>query len=146
MTRDDAGFSATILLAIVATMALAIGGISSDLWRVVARHRELAGWVDSAAAAGATAIDETSLYASETPRLDRSAAVDRTCDALSRLSRGEVICADPRVDLDVGVDAVSLSTRRSVRLGLLALLVPGGEVRVEVGASADVAVLRGVGP
>ena len=84
--RNEAGFSAPVMVMFVAILVLLVGGISVDLWRVVAEHRRITTLVDGAAIAGATAVDEEQLYTEPglAPQLDEAEAVGRVCDYLAR--------------------------------------------------------------
>ena len=66
LRRAEGGFSAPIMVLIMAMMVLFIGGISIDLWRVIADHREVSGLADGAAIpdrqpAGAASTDEEAI-------------------------------------------------------------------------------------
>ena len=141
--RDEGGFSTPVFVVLVALLVLLLGGISVDLWRVVAEHRKLAGLVDGAAIAGATAIDERRLY--ETPGLDpvldAEIAVARVCDYLAR-SGVEQPCPES-VTVVVGATDVSVTVEREVDVTLLRLLtLAGGDTEpIAVGATG-VAVAR----
>ena len=146
--HGDSGFSAPIILLAMSILVIGIGGISVDLWRVLSDYREVAGLVDGAAAAGATAIDETALY--EDPddiRLDPSLALDRTCDYLAtRAGVPRGACPGPTVEVLVTQQTVGVSLQRDVDLTLLRLLTagaPNGD-RITVSSSSVVSIVRGL--
>jgi hypothetical protein len=143
--RDDRGFSSPVLVAVLAALVLGLGGVSADLWRVIAAHRELVGHVDAAAAAGATAIDEARLYVD--PLADRLEPGEATARACARLRATDEFnaapCPGPRIDVTVTDTRISVVAERAVPLTLLGVLTPGGPDDVVVGATSVVEVVRG---
>lgn len=144
--RED-GFSSPILIAVFAFMVLFIGGVSVDLWRVLSEHREVAGLVDGAAIAGATALDVDALYDDEPARLDPVLARDRVCQYMAfhdGLPLGD--CPGPQLGLTVGLDVVTVSYERDVPLTLLnAVSLFGGDTDpIAVSAVSEVTLQRGV--
>ncbi len=113
--------SATLWVLVMCGMALVVASLAVDLWEVGSVRRRAAGLADSAAAAGATAVDEVAYRAdpSAAPLLDPTAAVDRACAALAQSG---VRC---------GSDAVVVADASSVR--------------VHVRTRVDFALLRLVG-
>ena len=146
--RGDGGFSAPIMTLLLALMILGAAGISVDLWRVISEHREVAGLVDGAAAAGATAIDENALYVDPNDvRLDVALAEDRVCDYLAtRAGISRSSCPGPVVDVVVTSQTVGVSLERDVELSLLRLLLLTGDgaAPITVGSSSTVVVVRGL--
>lgn len=68
----ERGATTPLLLGLVLVL-LALGGLSLDLWRAYAQRQEVAALADSAAAAGATRLDEAALRGG-TLALDPAAA------------------------------------------------------------------------
>jgi hypothetical protein len=135
------------MVLLLAMMVLFLGGISVDLWRVLSDHREVAGIVDGAAIAGATAIDADALYADLPARLDASLARERVCSYLAEhagVPAGQ--CPGPDVEVGIATDTVFVRYRRDVPLTLLrAVSVFGGDADpIRVSAEAEVTLLRGV--
>jgi hypothetical protein len=134
-----------LLIAVLAMLVLGLGGVSSDLWRVIAAHRELVGHVDAAASAGATAIDEPLLYADPLDhRLDAAEATVRACVRLRAADGlGDAPCPGPQIDVTVTATRISVIAERAVPLTLLGLLTPGGPSDVVIRATSVVEVVRG---
>lgn len=124
----------TIWLLGLAVAVLFLGGLSVDLWRVVAERRELAGIVDGAAVAGASVIDEAAFRSSGQVLLDVHGAVDAACTYLR-------IHADPPAGcggVDATPNAVRVEAQRHVPLTLLRALSPGLEpIRLRVSATVE---------
>lgn len=97
---------------------LALGGISVDLWRVVAVRRDLAAMADAAAAAGAGAADPVALRAGEV-RID---------PALARRLAGENLASQGDAAV---VDRVAVAVDPA-----------GTEVEVVLGADVELTLLR----
>lgn len=118
--RDERGTTTLWVLGLCLTV-LALGGISVDLWRVMAVRRDLAAMADAAAAAGAGAADPEALRAGEV-RLDPEAA--------RRLARGNLAAQSDAGILDrVGIE----------------IDAEGGEVEVRLGAHVELTLLRLLG-
>jgi hypothetical protein len=143
--RGDDGLSASIFVAMLAVLVLGLGGLSADLWRVIAARGELVGHVDAAAAAGATAVDEGRLYIDPLDHaLDAGEATRRVCSRLARahaLASG--VCPGAAMRVDVADRSVSVIVEREVELPLLGLLVPGSRPAVVIRVVSTVDVLRG---
>lgn len=143
--RSEGGFSAPVMVLLFAVMILLLGGVSVDLWRVLAEHRRVSGVADGAAISGATAIDTSLLYAdpNAAPALAERAVVDRAC---SYAVRSGVVASCPGEDAMVVVsdDSVTVTLRRDVDVTLLSLLsLAGGDVSpIEVGAVATASLRR----
>ena len=143
---QEGGFSAPVLIVVVAAMVMILGGISIDLWRVLAEHRKLAGLADGASIAAATAIDQDQLYAEpDLPaRLDGPLAVSRACSYLAR--NGLTATCPGEVVIDVVDDIVTVEVRREVPLTLLGVLatVGGNTEPIEVVAVSTATLRRGL--
>lgn len=130
---DEAG-SVTIWMLGLAVAVLFLGGVAIEMWRVAAERRELAGVVDGAAIAGASAIDEWSFRTTGEVELDVAAAGAAACTYLR-------IHTDPPLGCG-GVAATPAAIRveaeRAVDLTLLRVLAPGsGPVRLRVSAVVE---------
>ncbi len=112
--------SVTFWMLGLAVIVLALGGLSLDLWRVFLERRELAGVVDSAAIAGASAIDENAFRGSGEVRVDPGQAVRAACTYLRAHSDPPASCAGIRVS----PTGVEVTASRHVELTLLNLLLP----------------------
>ncbi|MCZ7525482.1 MAG: pilus assembly protein TadG-related protein [Acidimicrobiia bacterium] len=113
-------------------MVLFLGGVSLDLWRVLAERRELAATADAAARAGTGAIDEAAWRTGEL-RLDPAEAEALALDHLAAASAG-----GPAVDGRVGADdtTVTVELEREVELTLTRVLAGEGTITVRVRADA----------
>lgn len=146
LRRNEAGFSAPIMILIMGMMVMVIGGISVDLWRIIADHREVTGLADGAAVAGATAVDVAAFEADPTadPILDPGLAVQRVCDYMRR--QADVSnCPSPTLSIDIAADLTGLEVtfQRDVELTLLRVVEVGGADPITVGASSFVELQRG---
>ena len=140
--RADQGFTSVTFMLFLMVLILAVGAISVDLWHLVAEHREVAGLADGAAISAAGAVDDEALRR-EPPvvQIDGVEAIARACRYLQ--TRGGIgACPGPHADVVVGVDSVSITTRREVDLTLLKLLagLSAGADRIEVAASSTAAI------
>lgn len=146
MARDERGFSAPVFVVMIAAMVMFLGGISVDLWRVLAEHRKVTNLADGASIAAATAVDLDRLYnqPNRPAVLDEPEAIARACDYLARNS---VTASCPgEVVVTVAGDEVTIELRREVPLTLLAFLsVAGGNTDpIEVAAVSTAELQRGV--
>ena len=130
--------SITIWVLGLVLLAMALGGLSIDLWRGVVVRKAVAAVADAAAVAGASGIDEMAWRSGELA-LDPMRA-----KALSN----RVILAEPNASslrwrVDVTSDAVSVTVERDVDLTLLKIIDPlGGPLVVRVTATAQPQVSR----
>jgi hypothetical protein len=139
----EGGFSTPVLVMLVAILVLLLGGVSVDLWRVIAEHREITTLVDGAAIAGATAVDEELLYAGPElePQLDEAEAIGRVCDYLAR--NGVELSCPGAVDVQVGAFDITVTLEREVDVTLLRLLtLAGGSTDPIAVGSTSTAVLQ----
>lgn len=131
MPRGERG-SVTIWVLGLCVCLLVLGGMSVDLWRVVAVRRDLAAAADAAAVAGADGLDPDSLRAGGTdldPVLARELAQESlAAQPDARRAAARVEASSERVEVTLAAD---------VRLGLLGLLGGAGPVRVVVHAAAE---------
>jgi len=146
LRRDQSGFSAPLMVLILAVMVLLIGGISIDLWRVIAEHREVSGLVDGAAIAGATGVDIAAFEADPTadPVLDPVVATRRACQYMTE--RANVLsCPSATLSVTIGPDARSIQVgfSRQVDLTLLAAIDVAGTEPITVYADAIAGLQRG---
>ncbi len=119
----------------LALIVLALGGLSLDLWRVFLERRELAGVVDAAAIAGASALDEAAFRSRGEVRVDPAKAAGLACVYLRTHSDPPDTCAGIRADQA----AIEVTASREVDLTLLNLLVPRGQREpLEIRVSARV--------
>lgn len=112
--------SVTFWMLGLALIVLALGGLSLDVWRVFLERRDLAGIVDAAAIAGASAIDEAAFRRVGEVRIDPTEAARTACAYLRMHSERPISCAGIHAD-PVGVEVMA---SREVELTLLNLLLP----------------------
>lgn len=119
---DRAGESGSVTLWMLglALILLALGGLSLDLWRVFLERRELAGVVDAAAIAGASAIDEAAFRSGGEVRVDAAKAARTACAYLRTHSDPPASCAG----IHVSQGGIEVTASRQVELTLLNLLLP----------------------
>jgi Flp pilus assembly protein TadG len=130
--RGETG-TVTLWLLGVCLLLFALGGISIDLWRGFSARRSLSNTADAAALAGASAIDEDAYRQSGTVRLDPTLAEARArAYAASQLDAGSLRTVDVRAD----PDAVTVVLHGSIGFTLLGVLDPGGDLPVQVTATA----------
>ena len=144
--REEDGFSAPIMILVMAMMVLIIGGISIDLWRIIADHRDVTGLADGAAVAGATAVDVEAFEADPTadPILDPGLAVQRVCQYMQ--THADVSdCPSPMLSIDIAADltGIEVTFQRDVELTLLRVVEVGGADPIRVGAASFVELQRG---
>jgi Flp pilus assembly protein TadG len=114
-------------------LLFALGGLSLDLWRGFSTRRALRAAADSAALAGASAIDEDLYRSSGEVRLDPAEAEARArADVARQLDRSAlrdvVVQADP--------STVVVVVRGELRFTLLNVVQPSGGFPVRVTAAA----------
>jgi hypothetical protein len=122
---------------------MVLGGLSIDLWRVLAERRLLAATADAAAVAAVSAID-LSLYrdpavvptAVDQPvRLDPVLAEQRALESIRR--SGAQLSDDPRIDLEDGDTRIVVRVENRIEFGLLRLLAGDFEGGFTVRAGAE---------
>ncbi|MFQ5554138.1 MAG: hypothetical protein ACE5GC_02050 [Acidimicrobiia bacterium] len=143
---SERGFAAPVLVVVLALVVFALGGVTSDLWRLLHAHRVLSGEVDAAASAAASALDEAAYRADPEgpPRLDPIRARELACAALS--DREPVDCPGPDVMVDVVDDSVTVTKHRTVSLLFVGRFLTAANSDVLIEASARVSLIRGGGP
>lgn len=107
---------------------LILGGISVDLWRVLAVRTELGSLADSAAIAGGSGIDEDVFRAS--PDLAVAIVLE---DARARALANQVLAGEPFAvppAIDVQPQLITVVLEREVDFTLLDMVVPGGSFTV----------------
>lgn len=140
--RGERG-SVTIWILALSMVLMVLGGLSIDLWRVLAERRLLAATADAAAVAAVSAID-LSLYRDPTVvptavdqpvRLDPVLAEQR---ALESIRRSQIqLSADPQVDFEDGDRRIVVRLENRIEFGLLRLLAGDFEGGFTVSAGAE---------
>lgn len=105
-------------------IVLLLGGLVLDMWRVIDARRELVSMADSAAAAGATALDDDAAHLGRL-QLDANRAALLATRALLDHPRAEAL--DDRM-IDVGDTRVDVTVVEQVDFALLDLLGQPGVV------------------
>jgi len=125
LRRDEAGFSMVIWTMGLAVVLFAVIYLVTDAWRLIAVDRALSAAVDAAAAAGANGVDEDTLRAGVSVRLDPARA-----EALARQSLAEQADADRFVDVTISAapDRITVTADRSVQLLLLRFIGESGRL------------------
>ncbi len=137
--RSERG-SATMWMIGLSMLLLVLGGLSMDLWRVLAERRLLASVADSAAVAAASALDLAVYRDGESPggggqvRLDPTEATRR---ALLAIDLSDVdLRSWPLVQFSDGDTRVEITLDSEVEFGLLKLLLGDRAFSVAATASA----------
>jgi uncharacterized membrane protein len=144
--RGEGGFSAPIMVLMMAMMVLFIGGISIDLWRIIADHREVSGLADGAAIAGATAVDIPAYEADPLadPILDPGLAVQRVCRYMAdHVDVTDCPSQTLTVEFTPDLTAIEVAFQREVPLTFLRIVDVGGADPIVVYADALVELQRG---
>jgi uncharacterized membrane protein len=118
----------------LALLLLGTGGFAVDLWRVLLARRALAEAADSAAAAGANAVDRNHYRRTGEVRLAPDLAVAVVLASLAAQPDLPAISGPPRVE--AGTDRVTVELWGEVELTLLRLFARGEPVTVRVTAEA----------
>ncbi len=143
---DDSGASATAVVLLMATIVLGVAGISVDLWRALAAHRELVGLADGAATAGATAFDTAAIYADATNLvLDLDEAYRRACEHLA--DHDPTLRCGGGATVTVALRQVTVSAQTELPLTLLRLLTgdaSGGPLTIR--AESTTVAIQGTPP
>ncbi|MBT8212223.1 MAG: hypothetical protein KJN71_03655 [Acidimicrobiia bacterium] len=147
--EHDDGFSMPVVIWIIAMIILLLGGVSVDLWRVLGEYRTVAGVVDGASIAGATAVDLDQLRSNpgQPPVLDVDVAFDRACNYLVEHASVSS-CFSTDVAIMPTASSVTVTVTRDVDLtllqGLNAFSGPTDTSPIRVTASGTSSVLRGL--
>jgi hypothetical protein len=112
---------------------LFLGGLSLDLWRVIAVRRSLVAMADAGATAGANGID-TGALRNGSLVLDPALARADASDALRAQSGWSHV---ETADIDVTDTRVTVTLRARVDFTLLGIFVHGDPVKVDATASAE---------
>lgn len=125
--RQDQG-QITLWVLGLAIGVLILGGISVDLWRVLAVRTELGSLADSAAIAGGSGIDEDVFRNS--PDLSTAIVLEETrARALAnQVLAGEAFASAPVID--VQPLEITVTLEREVEFSLLDMVMPGGSFTV----------------
>ena len=129
---DDRGM-VTAFVIVFAVALLAMSGLVVDGGRMLAEARLVDNLADSAARAGAQAIDEELVRQGAITILDRDGAVAAACTFLERSERS---CSGPGTDVDVDGNTVTVRIEGQIDL----LLLPGTSKTVSAQGTACVAV------
>ncbi|CAN5806128.1 MAG: pilus assembly protein TadG-related protein [Actinomycetota bacterium] len=131
MSSDDG--SITLWLLGVVLIILALGGLAIDLWRGFGERRALAAIADSAAIAGAAALDEAAFRNDGRVRLDPAAAESLATRSV-RSQPDNAAMTD--FSAAATADQVTVVVGGTVELTLLRLLAPDrGPLRISVRAT-----------
>ena len=117
-------------------LLFAVGFLSLDLWSGFAARQEAAAIADSAAIAGATALDE-SAWRSGVTALEPTAAETR---ALAAAVAHPAWTGTMTVSALASTEGVTVSVSRSVPFRFIAALIPGRVANVTVSGYAEPAV------
>ena len=112
---------------------LFLGGLSLDLWRVIAVRRSLVAMADAGATAGANGLDQTALR-ENVLRIDPVLARAQASQALRQQTGWDAIEA---ADIDIVGNRVTVTVQTHVDFTLLGIFVHGNPVEVRASASAE---------
>ena len=131
MKRDERG-TMTLWVLGLCIAVLFLGGLSLDLWRVIAVRRSLVAMADAGATAGANGLDTGALRDGRI-RLDPSLARGEAGDALRAQSGWSHVDA---AVVEVADTRVTVTLRARVDFTLLGIFVHGDPVEVQASSSA----------
>lgn len=115
----------------------AFAGVVLDTWRVFAERQDLAGMADSAAIAGATAIDITQLNETGEVVLDENLATERA-ELYLLTQEGWSVEIAPDVFVSSDLATITVVLEKDVDFTLLGPLIPGEEpLRITVTSLAS---------
>ena len=112
---------------------LFVGGVSFDLWNVLATRRTLGEMADSAAAAGSNGLDVASLWEASEPRLDPSLVRQYALENLASQQDAHLVTA---VAVVPAPDGVLVTLQGEAELTLLSVFSLAEPVSLEVSALA----------
>jgi hypothetical protein len=112
---------------------LFLGGLSLDLWRVIATRRSLVAMADAGATAGANGLDTGALRRGVL-LLDPVLVRAEAGEALRQQSGWPAVDA---ADVEVGAARVTVTLQARVDFTLLGIFVHGDPVEVQASASAE---------
>jgi hypothetical protein len=130
--HDERG-SMTLWVLGLCIAVLFLGGLSLDLWRVIAVRRSLVAMADAGATAGANGLDQNALR-QNVLRIDPALARAQVSQALRQQTGWDAIEA---ADIDVVGNRVTVTVRTHVDFTLLGIFVHGDPVEVQASASAE---------
>lgn len=121
-SRRD-GETGTIVLWLLGlcVMLLFVGGISTDLWRVLSERRALAGIADAASIAGASALDELAFRTTGAVVLAPDEARARALEILAAQTDRAALTA---ADAYATPEAITVVIEGAVPLTLMRVLLP----------------------
>lgn len=122
--RGPDGEAGTIVLWLLGlcVILLFVGGLSLDLWRVLADRRALAGIADAASIAGASALDESAFRTQGEVLLDPADARQRALESIgAQADRAGIEAAAA----DASAERITVVLEGSTELTLLRVLMPG---------------------
>jgi Flp pilus assembly protein TadG len=134
MRRDERG-TMTLWVLGLCICVLFLGGLSLDLWRVIAVRRSLVAMADAGATAGANGLDTGALRRGDLvldPVLVRSEAGGALRDQSGWRSVDAVA-----IDVAATPARVTVTLRAKVDFTLLGIFVHGDPVEVQASASAE---------
>jgi len=132
LIRDECG-TMTLWVLGLCIAVLFLGGLSLDLWRVIAVRRSLVAMADAGATAGANGIDEGALRQGVL-RVDPVLARAHASEALRTQVGWDAVEA---ADIDVTGNRVTVTVEAHVGFTLLGIFVHGDPVAVQASASAE---------
>ena len=130
--RDERG-TMTLWVLGLCIAVLFLGGLSLDLWRVIAVRRSLVAMADAGATAGANGLDQNALREGVL-RVDPVLARAQATAALAEQSGWDDVDA---ADIDVVGNRVTVFVQAHVGFTLLGIFVHGDPVEVQASASAE---------
>ena len=133
MARREQRGTITLWMLGLCVAVLFVGGLSVDLWRVIAVRRSLVAMADAGATAGANGLDPASLRAG-TLTLDPLTARAAARNALEAQSGWSWVEA---ANIDVAPQSVTVTLRARVHFSLLGIFVRGKPIEVEASSSAS---------
>jgi Putative Flp pilus-assembly TadE/G-like len=132
LIRDECG-TMTLWVLGLCIMVLFLGGLSLDLWRVIAVRRSLVAMADAGATAGANGIDEVALRQGVL-RIDPTLARAHATETLEAHAGWDAVEA---ADIDVVGNRVTVTVQTRVGFTLLGIFVHGDPIEVDASASAE---------
>jgi len=131
--RPDQRGTITLWVLGLTVAVLFLSGLGVDLWHAIAARREVSLMADTAATAGANAIDESAL------RGGRLQLDDSRVRALVAAQLAQYPGSARLVGEEVTTNGVRVTVvlRERVRFSLLGIFMPGGEFTVQASATAE---------
>ena len=131
--RDERG-TMTLWVLGLCVAVLFLGGLSLDLWRVIAVRRSLVAMADAGATAGANGLDRGRAAAGSCCASIRCWRAREATDALEEQTGWSAVDA---ADVDVVGNRVTVTVQAHVDFTLLGIFVHGDPVEVRASASAE---------